>query len=68
VRTTVALSLFTDFEITDMTEAGAFTPGEHQEPLLRRLLDEVTAWAAALRPLRDPASAGAAASRAPVQA
>jgi NAD(P)H-dependent FMN reductase len=68
VRTAVALSLFADFEITDMTEPGAFTPGEHQEPLLRRLLDEVTAWAAALRPLRGPAGAGSAAGQAAVQA
>ncbi|HYZ54431.1 MAG TPA: NAD(P)H-dependent oxidoreductase [Streptosporangiaceae bacterium] len=67
VRTAVALSLFTDFQLTDMTEPGVFTPGEHQEPLLCRLLDEVIAWAGALRPLRDPAGAGGA-SRAAVQA
>ncbi|GLY76960.1 NADPH-dependent FMN reductase [Actinoallomurus iriomotensis] len=52
VRTTVALSLFQDFTITDMAEPGAFTPGDHQEPTLARMLDEVVAWSAALAPLR----------------
>lgn len=52
VRTQVALSLFADFEIADMAEPGTFTPGEHHEAILNRLLDEVCAWARALRPLR----------------
>lgn len=53
VRTKVALSLFTDFEITDPTEPGVFAPGEHQEPTLNEMLDEVIAWSAVLEPLRD---------------
>jgi NAD(P)H-dependent FMN reductase len=38
VRTQVALSLFTDFDITDMTQPGTLTPAEHQEPTLTRML------------------------------
>jgi NAD(P)H-dependent FMN reductase len=49
VRTQVALSLFTDFDITDMAEPGLFRPGEHQRPTLIKLLDEVCGWAQALR-------------------
>jgi NAD(P)H-dependent FMN reductase len=56
VRSQVALSLFTDFEITDMAQPGLLAPGEHAEALCQRMLDEVTAWAQALRPLREPAS------------
>ncbi|GLW11242.1 FMN reductase [Microtetraspora sp. NBRC 13810] len=52
VRGQVALSLFTDFEITDPTQPGLFTPGEHQEPALTEMLDEVVAWSRALAPLR----------------
>jgi NAD(P)H-dependent FMN reductase len=54
VRTHVALSLFTDFELTDMTQPGTIAPGEHQEPTLTRMLDEIVAWADALAPLRTP--------------
>jgi NAD(P)H-dependent FMN reductase len=54
VRTQVALSLFTDFKITDPTEPGEFAPGEHQEPPLSRMLDEIIAWSRALKPLREP--------------
>jgi NAD(P)H-dependent FMN reductase len=53
VRSQVALSLFTDFTIDDMAEPGRFSPGRHHEPILERMLDELTAWAAALRPLRS---------------
>jgi NAD(P)H-dependent FMN reductase len=53
VRTQVALSR-TDFKITDPTEPGVFAPGEHQEPTLNKMLDEVIAWSRALKPLRDP--------------
>ncbi|TMR98935.1 NADPH-dependent FMN reductase [Nonomuraea basaltis] len=56
VRTQVALSAFTDFEINDPTEPGVIAPGPHQEPTLMELLDEVIAWARALKPLRDAAS------------
>jgi NAD(P)H-dependent FMN reductase len=52
VRTQVALSLFTDFDITDMTQPGTLTPAEHQEPTLTRMLDEVASWSEALAPLR----------------
>lgn len=52
VRTQVALSAFTDFEITDPAEPGVITPGEHQEPALVEMLDEVIAWSRALKSLR----------------
>ncbi|MPZ97384.1 MAG: NADPH-dependent FMN reductase [Propionibacteriales bacterium] len=58
VRTQVVLPVFTEFdftdaEITDPTALGVFTPGEHQEPTLTALLDDVIAWSQALKPLRD---------------
>jgi NAD(P)H-dependent FMN reductase len=52
VRTQVALSLFNDFTIEDMSQPGELTPGDHQLETLRRLVDEVITWAAALKPLR----------------
>ena len=54
VRTQVVLSLFTDFTITDMSEPGTFTPAEHHPDLVARMVDEVIAWAGALRTLRVP--------------
>jgi NAD(P)H-dependent FMN reductase len=48
VRAQVMLSLFTDFR--DFLE---FTPAQHQDDAVTRMLDEVVAWAAALRPLRE---------------
>lgn len=57
VRTQVALNAFTDFEITDPTQPGHLTPGEHQEPTLVEMLDEVVAWARALAPLRAASAA-----------
>lgn len=57
VRSQVALSLGRDFEITDMTQPGVFTPSRHQHDVLIRMLDEVIAWSAALAPLREPAAA-----------
>ncbi|MEV6160232.1 NAD(P)H-dependent oxidoreductase [Nonomuraea sp. NPDC052129] len=56
VRTQVALSAFTDFEITDPAEPGVIAPGPHQEPALIELLDEVIAWSQALKPLREVTS------------
>ena len=53
VRTQVALSLHHDFEITDPTEPGKFSPGPHREPTLTAMLDEVIAWSRALESLRD---------------
>lgn len=58
VRTQVALSLFADFTITDMTQPGQLTPGEYQEPTLHRMLDEVVEWSLALKRLRDEKAAG----------
>jgi len=52
VRTNVALSLFTDFE--DFT---TLAPGAHQTQALDTLLDQVIAWSAALKPLRQSARA-----------
>jgi NAD(P)H-dependent FMN reductase len=56
VRTQVALSLFADFDITDMTQPGTLAPGPHQEPTVARMLGEVVAWAQALAPLRASGS------------
>lgn len=53
VRSQVALSVFTDFEVDSPTDVGVLVPGEHQEPTLNTLLDEVIAWSAALKQLRD---------------
>ncbi len=52
VRTQVALSAFTDFEVTDPTEPGTIAPGPYQESALDELLNEVLAWSGALKPLR----------------
>ncbi|MEV0623757.1 NAD(P)H-dependent oxidoreductase [Nonomuraea sp. NPDC050404] len=57
VRSQVALSAFTDFEITDPAEPGVIMPGPHQEPTLVELLDEVIAWSTALKPLRAQVAA-----------
>lgn len=58
VRSQVALSLFTDFQIDDMSEPGTFRPGEQHEPILGRMLGEVIAWAGALRSVRTAAVTG----------
>lgn len=55
VRTQVVLSLHHDFDITDPLESGTVTPGQHQEPALTGLIDEVSAWSEALKSLRVPA-------------
>ena len=47
VRTSVHLSLFTDFR-----EFREFTPGAHQLGTLEQTLDQVVAWSSALAPLR----------------
>ncbi|MGQ0843087.1 MAG: NADPH-dependent FMN reductase [Sporichthyaceae bacterium] len=52
VRSQVALSLFTDFEIEDFAEPGRFTPAERQETALSAMLDEVVDWSLALSSLR----------------
>ncbi|MFF2847724.1 NADPH-dependent FMN reductase [Streptomyces sp. NPDC058001] len=56
VATQVALPVFTEFTFSDLndpTDPGVLTPGEHQEPTLLRMLDEIIAWAGALKPLRE---------------
>ncbi len=63
VRTQVALTLHTDFDITDMAEPGTFAPGEHHQPTLIRLLYEVCAWAQALQSLRAIPEAATTATR-----
>lgn len=60
VRTQVTLSVFADFEMSDPTDPNAahvIRPGDHQQPTLNTLLDEVISWARALQPLRTAASA-----------
>ncbi|MER5208687.1 NAD(P)H-dependent oxidoreductase [Streptomyces sp. NPDC002825] len=60
VATQVGLQIFTDFTFEDPTnpmDPGAVTPGPHQEPTLNKMLDEVFAWAGALKPLRETAAA-----------
>ena len=52
VRSQVALSLFTDFAIDDMTAPGTFTPAEHHTAQLQRTVDELVSWSAALRTVR----------------
>jgi NAD(P)H-dependent FMN reductase len=47
VRAQVALSLHTDFQ-----DFSVFTPAGHQEEAVTAMLDQVVAWAAALKPLR----------------
>jgi NAD(P)H-dependent FMN reductase len=58
VRSQVTLSLGSDFQITDITQPGTFTPAGHQEAQLERLLDELAAWSRALRACRPAAPAG----------
>ncbi|KWX01249.1 NADPH-dependent FMN reductase [Carbonactinospora thermoautotrophica] len=62
VATQVSLPVFTDFTFTDPTDPtdpGVVTPGEHQEPTLFRMLDEIIAWSGALKPLRNTAASTA---------
>ncbi len=56
VRSQVALSLFSDFELPDMLEVGELAPGGHHGAVLERMLDEIVDWANALRGLRSRAS------------
>jgi NAD(P)H-dependent FMN reductase len=52
VRSQVSLSLFSDFEISDVTQPGRFAPAAQRQSRLTRMLDELVAWATALRSLR----------------
>ncbi|WP_084958584.1 NADPH-dependent FMN reductase [Thermoactinospora rubra] len=53
VRSQVALSAFADFQVADPAEPGVIAPGPHQEPTLMELLEELFAWAGALKALRE---------------
>lgn len=57
VRTQPALSVFEDFVIDDPAATGEFTPRERQRDAVERMLDELVAWAAALRNVRTSAAA-----------
>lgn len=59
VRGQVALSIFDDFTITDMTEPGAFTPADHHHAAVDRMLEDLTAWSRALALLRRGEPTGA---------
>jgi NAD(P)H-dependent FMN reductase len=48
VRNQVMLSLITDFE-----NYSVFKPASHHEQLVNNMLDQVLAWSAALKPLRN---------------
>lgn len=61
VRTHVALSAFDDFLLESPTDPGVISPGDHQEPTLVEMLDEILAWSDALGSLRNAAVAGASA-------
>ncbi|MBO1902939.1 MULTISPECIES: NADPH-dependent FMN reductase [Microbacteriaceae] len=63
VRSQVALALFTDFTITDMTEPGTFAPAEHHLPTLERMLGELIEWTRAMATLRQPAGTTSLAQR-----
>ncbi|KAF5277845.1 hypothetical protein FQR65_LT15929 [Abscondita terminalis] len=54
VRSQVALMLFGDFTITDMTQPGIFTPAEHHLSVLDRMIGELLDWTGALAGLRTP--------------
>ncbi|MQA10273.1 MAG: NADPH-dependent FMN reductase [Pseudonocardiaceae bacterium] len=53
VRSQVVLSAFTDFAIADPTQPGECSPAEHQEPTLNEMLDELIAWARAMKTVRE---------------
>lgn len=62
VRSQVALNLFNDFEITDPTRPGTFTPADRHLAVLDRMLEELVDWSTALAGLRRPELADAAAA------
>ena len=55
VRSAVSLSVFDDFR----GETEVFAPGARHQGSLTAMLDEVVAWGAALKPLRESRYAGA---------
>lgn len=58
VRQHVMMSIFTDVENFGSPEV-AFTPAEQKAGELQTQIDEIAAWAGALRGVREPAFAGA---------
>lgn len=52
VRSQVGLTLSTDFTAADAHGPGACAPGRHQHDAADRMLDELIAWAGALKRLR----------------
>jgi hypothetical protein len=54
VRTQVGLSMFTDFE-----NFTVFKPGSAQEKYVHLMLDQVVAWAGALKTVREKQKAAA---------
>lgn len=61
VRTNVALSVRDDLHFDDPSHPGLLTPPQHQDRVLRRLLEEVIEWSAAfdhLRQVPEPAANG----------
>lgn len=57
VRSQVALNLFSDFTIPNMSEPGDLNPAEYHHQILPRMLDEVVDWSVALRSVRLRAGA-----------
>jgi NAD(P)H-dependent FMN reductase len=55
VRSQVALTLSTDFTTADAAGRGACTPDQHHHDAAERMLDELIAWAGALKRLREQA-------------
>ena len=60
VRTQPSLSVFEDFLIEDPTAPGEFTPRALQQAVVEEMLEELIAWARALRSLRMSASTSSA--------
>lgn len=56
VRAQPALSLFEDFVIEDPLATGGFAPRDRQRAAVEQMLDELVAWAAALRTVRQAAA------------
>ena len=64
LRTQVALSMFTDFELCDPTDPArsrVLVRGEERDSTLTTMLDELITWSRALQQLRESSSAPAAA-------
>ncbi|MFF2020525.1 NADPH-dependent FMN reductase [Streptomyces sp. NPDC058171] len=62
VSSQVALNVFTDFAVVDPTQPGEITPGEHQEPTLHELLDDLILWSESFKGVRETLARRAAAT------